>query len=186
MKILSFDMGFRNTAWALAENDKIITYGMLENPVSGLININLQRRYFLKEYETLTRGLKRDDAIVAERFSVRGFNPGAQVELVSFMLGMMTAAAPVRMYLIMAATWKNYIASNYTGIMEENKKIKIFNKGKAKKRQKPKLKFEMEEFLDGSKYAEHEHICDAIGIGQWFYEKETETDSKFLKKWSEK
>lgn len=149
-------MGTRHLAWALTENGQLLKCGSVRNPISDLTDrgFNTQKLRFLKEVREIMSQVGPGDFVLAERFQMRAFNPGAQIELVSVMLGMLAACSTTAFYPITAATWKNHMLRKYS----ENT---------------------MEAFFNDS-YDEHQ--CDAIGIGLYYYEKETGKDAKFLKK----
>jgi len=156
VQVLSFDLGIVNQAWALTEKGQMLKCGRIKHPISDLTDktFNSQKMRFLAEIKELMKNLTAEDIVLAERFQVRQFNPGAQIELVSVMLGLIASQSPGAFYPVTAANWKNYFLRTYN----ENTMEAFFND------------------------AFDEHECDAIGLGLWYYEKETEKKSPYIQK----
>jgi len=155
MKILALDPGKSNMAWAILEDGKPIDVGMINHVVDELTpnKFNGKHKKFRREIIKLLDRLDKDDVIIAERFQMRMFNSGTQVECVSMMLGIIAAHAKNPFYLVIAGTWKNYMLKSYG----ENVMEIVFQ----------------------DRWNEHE--CDAVGISLWYYETViTEKPNKWL------
>jgi len=157
MLVLSFDLGIINQAWAITENGKLLNCGRIKYPISDLTDktFNSQKLKFVSEIRELMKKIGPDSLVLAERFQSRMFNPGAQIELVSVMLGLIASQAPGVFYPVTAATWKNHF-------------LKVYGENV------------MEVILQD---AFDEHVCDAIGIGLWYFEKESNKKAPHLKKY---
>jgi len=153
MRILAFDMGLRSTAWAITEAGALVECGMMQNPISELTEqFNRQKRKFIRECKVLFSKLSEDSVVLAERFQMRQFNSGKQIECVSIMLGLIAATSPVKTYLIIPAEWKNSYLRNYSENVMEVILRDDFN----------------------------EHECDAIGLSLWYYEQKLGEKSAWL------
>lgn len=161
--IYAFDMGEKNTAWAIINSrGTLASYGELSHPINSLTDdsFNGQKVRFIKEIKSILSKVTKNDVILMERFQNRRFNAGKQTETVSLMIGIISTLASCPSYLILASTWKNYMLKKY----KENTMENVF----------------LPEYKSG-KYSEH--ICDAIGIGLWYYETTEEKQSKWFEKY---
>lgn len=126
MVILSVDPGSKNYAWSVVRIEapakfKLLEVGMLSNPITNLASVNFEREVaaFSDEIENLC--LKHHVTHFAgERFMTRGFG-GDQIELVSFMHGIVMAIMHSgrdkrkklnHNLLLTAAEWKNSVNKN--------------------------------------------------------------------------
>lgn len=151
-KIVSFDPGKINFAYALRENDKILSYGFLNHCITDLSKFSSQSIKLKWEILDLLKKWKLDpktDHCIAERFMVRpGRSKGCVAEFVNLQLGLIAAwIVPIELKLVTASTWKNYIKRKYG----TNDMLKVTKK------------LGMKEMIV--------HEADAIGIGIWNYDK---------------
>lgn len=111
-RILAFDPGVVNMAWAIIEikhvyDISIVSCGMIKNTIKSIKNdIKAQANAFIAEiYEHI--GDKEIHAICIERFMSRG-NKGLTMELVGTMIGVILGQfTPYEFRLVTAAQWKN-------------------------------------------------------------------------------
>jgi hypothetical protein len=113
LKILSLDPGKQNFAFSIVTVDiktglkfEIIETGMINHTITNVTtDLKDQAKAFNKEVSAIIRKNKVD-ALIAERFMVRGRFMGGSSEHINLMLGRLLAINVETVY-ITAAQWKN-------------------------------------------------------------------------------
>jgi Holliday junction resolvasome RuvABC endonuclease subunit len=109
--ILALDPGVNNFAWSVIKNDRVYRCGFVQDPVKDLTGDSLmaELKIYRKEMLALIKKYK-PQALIAERFMVRGRWLGATCEKINIMLGVLAdicVAKKIDLYLITSALWKN-------------------------------------------------------------------------------
>lgn len=159
MRILAFDPGKANFAYAIGQDGSLETFGFVTALFTDLTtDLTGQAVRLADEFSALIKDA-RPDLIVAERFMARGKAPGmgAVSEFINLSLGVLVSvAAPLEVQVISAATWKNHWSHRYPS----------------------ESKFEMQTCLEngtrvypgGRRKRLTTHESDAIGIMAWAFE----------------
>jgi hypothetical protein len=170
MKVLSFDPGKNNWAYALLnEKGNVLRYGMVKGLLKNLIGPGFHgsahrfKNHLEKFFQTID--LEPTDIICAERYQYRPhMGGGAVTEFINIQLGIVSVIAPCPMRLYIPAQWKTHMARTHGGVVEPiNGKIA----GKPAKR----AKFEAQCLLDPEQTIKlSTHESDAICIGLYHLE----------------
>lgn len=158
MRVLAFDPGKSNFAYAVGEDGQLETFGFVTALLDDLTaDVTGQVLRLADEFQGLLK-THQPDLIVAERFMARGMpGQGAVSEFVNLSLGVLVSvAAPIEVTVIPAATWKNHWSHRYP---QEGK-------------------FEMQACLErgtriypgGRRKRLTTHEADAVGIMAWAFE----------------
>ena len=109
IKVLAFDMGTKNLAWAMLDKQKLIEVGFVKDTVTCLIGHEYQKQMqaFANEFTTLIKKYQ-PTGILIERFQSRGMG-GNTIELLNIMIGIMTLISTnnkIDVVLAAAVSWK--------------------------------------------------------------------------------
>jgi len=115
MKVLAFDPGKSNWAWALVENGRVRDHGFLQNLIKSFADLDAKVKLFQSEVRELVAKaeLSEGDYCALERFMHRpGQGKGAVGEFVNVQIGLLVSCVP-SCYMIPAAVWKNHMTKHY-------------------------------------------------------------------------
>lgn len=168
MRVLAFDPGKSNFAYAFGQDGAVEEFGFIEHVFDHLTDsVSEQAARLAQELLALTAKAK-PDRIIAERYMFRpGMGAGGTGEFVNLALGILIAAVlPVPVQLIPSAQWKNHMTRQYWSKRP----------GSSQKKEK----FECLELLDptrtcrpgGRKKRLTTHEADAIGIALYAAEQD--------------
>lgn len=160
MRVLAFDPGKNNFAYAVGQDGSLESFGFVTALLDDLTaDVTGQVLRLAEEFQGLVK-THQPDVIVAERFMIRpgAQGQGANSEFINISLGVLiSVAAPLEVQIIPAATWKNHWSHRYPPA---------------------EGKFEMQACLErgtraypgGRRKRLTTHEADAIGIMAWTFE----------------
>lgn len=178
MRILAFDPGKKNFAFALLEDRGVVCHGHLPTITSMQVEaFQHDAPLFLAATEGLLA--YRPDVVAIERMQHRpGFGGGAVSEYINVMIGMVLALASqhsIETKPTMSQTWKTHWIKAYEVPRDRfamaTQKLSIRQPKGAKPKTRTAL---VEGLLDGHDLTPHEG--DAIGIAAYWWWRETGHD----------
>jgi len=184
MKILAFDPGKKNFAYALLDKERCVDHGMLPTVTSlSTLSIADDLRVFIRGIDAQLVRLRPNDFVWLERMQHRpNMGGGAVVEIINVMIGTLLTRAVergIRVHPVAAATWKSHMMRQH-GIAKNmftmtTQKLSL----KQPPGSRPKTKATLVQgLLDGQPGADQltAHEGDAIGIGCYGWWSATNVD----------